>query len=292
MCAEGHWIGFRRPLCGNPRPMISAAELSSRPVPPGSLRWEIFAPASQPLLPSPLLDDLVFLPWKICPRAPTKGPPRAGRFSLWGEMGGQQDLRRSAGRVCPGGGCSLDCAAVGCFPIKAARICGWHRIFHSLRKQVFSLLVSPLRRLCQREVHPLCMPILGFFAQRINLSSHPLWVPCPRSSTSAPLWGSHSLPPPRAPFQGIPSLHFDRREGLGVLVGGFGVGSQDMETALQRLWKGEADGGVDAEFLPCWRNPTPPSHHLLPLPLLSVQSVSGWMSSPSGGQLWGCERGC
>ena len=98
MCAEGHWIGFRRPLCGNPRPMISAAELSSRPVPPGSLRWEIFAPASQPLLPSPLLDDLVFLPWKICPRAPTKGPPRAGRFSLWGEMGGRQDLRRSAGR--------------------------------------------------------------------------------------------------------------------------------------------------------------------------------------------------
>ena len=188
--------------------------------------------------------------------------------------------------ICPGGGCSLDCAAVGCFPIKAARICGWHRIFHSLRKQVFSLLVSPLRRLCQREMHPLCMPILGFFAQRINLSSHPLWVQCPRSSSScSPLGLSFSPFFSMHPSKGFLHCTSDRREGLGVLVGGFGVGSQDMETTLQWLWKGEADGGVDAEFLPCWRNPTPPSHHLLPLPLLSVQSVSGWMSSPPGGHL-------
>ena len=50
-------------------------------------------------------------------------------------------------------------------------------------------------------------------------------------------------------------------------------GKTSTEAALRRLRTRDVGGGVDAEFLPCGRNPIPLSHRLLPSLCFSCKSV-------------------
>ena len=62
------------------------------------------------------------------------------------------------------------------------------------------------------------------------------------------------------------------------------------EAALQRLQTLDAGGGVDAEFLPCGRNPIPLSHRLLPSLCFSCKLVQMDVL-PSGGATVGAGVG-